>query len=126
MIKRKPPHEAGERIRKIHYFVAKGNTTFFWENHVFYQKIDTGYIALFTDYLQKEVVLKDGTVEIAEAWLLIFIGHDQHLVRVGQGPLVFDLFDPLRCNALQKHRGGFPGQLQTFSGFVIDVLVFFG
>ena len=60
-------YEAGERIREIHYFVAKGNTTFFWENHVFYQKIDTGYIALFTDYLQKEVVLKDGTVEIAES-----------------------------------------------------------
>lgn len=53
--------------RNIQYSVAKENTTFFFENHVFYQKTEVGYIALFTDYLEQKLVLKEGTVEIAES-----------------------------------------------------------
>ena len=52
--------------RTIRYSVAKENTTFFWENHVFYQRTGAGYIALFTDYLKQELVIKEGTVELAE------------------------------------------------------------
>lgn len=52
--------------RTIQYSVAKENTTFFWENHVFYQKTEAGYIALFTDYLEQELVIKEGTVELVE------------------------------------------------------------
>ncbi len=52
--------------RNIQYSVAKENTTFFWENHVFYQKTEEGYIALFTDYLEPELVIKEGTVKIVE------------------------------------------------------------
>ncbi len=53
--------------RNIQYSFAKENMTFFCEDHVFYQKTEAGYIALFTDYLEKKLVLKEGTVEIAES-----------------------------------------------------------
>ena len=76
------------------------------------------------------VLLADGTlggaVMIAEGGTLVFLGHDQYLIRMGHGLLALDLLNALRHDGLQQLAGLFPGKPQLFSDQLKFVFVLLG